>query len=248
MRFIERAHPEQSVALASLAAPNRLLGLLAEADMRGRISVDKAGQTQAIETARLYRTHAAELGCLDTPYPFANAHSRFTYFSKEGETGLPFEIFDPTAFEVTMLCGLPGVGKDLWISKSLPAEEAVLSRDEVRADLKEEDVDDEGRVLQEVLLRTRQLLAKKQNFAINATNLRRDLRRGFLQLCHAYGARTRLVFLHADRAAVLRRNAKRPDETRVPVAAIDRFAKRMETPDWRECYNVQLVDMGDAGR
>jgi len=244
VRFLEREHPGDSVVRASMTTSNRLLGLLAEADMTGRKCQDEAGQKQAIEATKLYRSYAEELECLDSPREFMNPHCRFTFLSKHGTVFLPFDIFDPTKFEVTLMCGLPGSGKDTWIRNKLPAKQPVLSRDQVRAELKAARITDEGSVIQEVLLRTKQLLAKKQNFTLNATHLRRENRQKMLGLCHAYGARTRVVCLYADRDELLRRNKARPENESLPIAAIDKLAQGFEVPDLTECYTLDLIESG----
>lgn len=241
VRFIERTHPEDSVIRASLLTSNKLLGLLAIADMRGRICQNKDAQEKAILNAELYLEHAKELGCLNTPYPFDNARSRLHYLNHQGKAP-PTNLFQEKTFVVTMMCGLPGSGKDHWLEKNYPKENLVISRDAIREELKRAD---EGEVLQELLARTKRALAKKIDFAINATNLRKELRQKTAALISAYGGQTHMVYLQGDRSLLLKRIAQReknPKAATVPTAAIDKLSLGMEPPSLLECHQATLID------
>lgn len=250
VRFLERARPEATVIEASLSVSNKLLGLLTMADMQGRICQDRAAQTQAIETARLYLEHAADLECLDMPYAFPNAHTRFSYFQKQGELNLGVALYDNTTFEVTMLSGLPASGKDTWLARNYPAGKAIISRDEIRRELREAGEKQEGAVLQEMTACMKRALAQKVDFAVNATNLRRELRQSLLNLAIAYGARTKVIYLQADRETSLRRNRERNKSLafadQVSASGIEALARKMEPPLPTEAYEVELLDQNAA--
>jgi len=58
---------------------------------------------------------------------FHNSHSRFKFFQTQAE--FPAEIYDDTQFEVVIMSGIAGSGKDTYVRKlDLP----VVSLDDLR--------------------------------------------------------------------------------------------------------------------
>ena len=79
--LLDRADSRRLALRTSLLACNRHLALHAIADARGRICEDQAGILGNVE---LFEHYCEELGCLDGPYPFPDAHTRFSYFRSDG--------------------------------------------------------------------------------------------------------------------------------------------------------------------
>jgi hypothetical protein len=78
----------------------------------GRICGD-AGEV--LENIALFREYCADQECVDRPRRFPSDHARFWYFRTPGrDPGYP--AYDDTRMTVTVLSGLPGVGKDHWIA------------------------------------------------------------------------------------------------------------------------------------
>ncbi len=240
LRFIEREAPERTVLEASMLTSNKLLGVLAMSDMRGRICQDRVAQQNLIETSRLFLAEAEMYNCLNTPYKFPNAHTKRQYFLGK-DINPEYALFDSAKFEVTMMCGLPTTGKDLWLKKNY--NNLIISRDEIRWSGKYKD---EGQVLQEYQSQMKIALAKKTDFAINATHLRRDIRQGYINLIEDYGGKVKIVFCHGDHAELLKRNTKRNAERsiqkQIPNEAIEKLALRMEPPTAIECHELIFVD------
>jgi predicted kinase len=239
-RFLERENPEASLIKVSLVGSNKLLGLLARADNNGRICRDKVRQRQCMEECGLWLDRAKELECLESPYKFHNEESRIAWLRKGEGTGAGIQMPSKARFTVTMLSGLPGSGKDHWLQKNHHGP--VISRDAIRFKLASKGDKDEGHVVQEFAALTKEALAKKEDFALNATFLQMERRGGFLNLIHAYGGRTRIVYLEAGRETLLARIKER--EARgghtVPTSAVDRLAKKMEPPTLLECEELVL--------
>lgn len=239
VRFLERDLPADSIIRASLMTSNKLLGLLAIADMTGRVCQDKTAQSQAIDAAKLFLEYSQELGCLDRPYDFGNEHSKLHFLQTTGDPTLT--LFDPSTFQVTMMCGIPCSGKDHWLAKNY--EHPIISRDQIRKDLK---FPNEGEVLQELTSQIKKALAKKEPFAINATNLRRELRAGYANLISAYKGRTKMVYLQADLPEINRRISSRekslPEKEKIPHSAILKMAASCEPPTALECHSLNLLD------
>lgn len=241
IRFLDRSHPEDSVIRASLQTNNKLLGLLAIADMQGRICQDPAGQNRARDTAALYLDYAEQLGCLTTPYQFANNRSKLHYLNAETFQAPEVNIFQPESFEVTMMSGLPCSGKDYWLQRNYG--HPVISRDQIRKETKSPN---EGKILQEFTSQIKKALAKRQPFAINATNLRRELRASFLHLITTYGGYSRVVYLHANKKEITTRlklrEANLPEKEKIPFSAIIKMAEGTEPPTDLECHNLIVLD------
>ncbi|MER3587538.1 MAG: poly(A) polymerase, partial [Mastigocladus sp. ERB_26_1] len=78
--FWDKPNPERAVIKASQVIRCDLLGLLAEADVRGRHCNDQA---QLLERINFFREFCQENHCFEQPRMFPSAHSRFVYFQKE---------------------------------------------------------------------------------------------------------------------------------------------------------------------
>lgn len=210
----------------------RLLCLLAEADARGRIANDIEKGLIRVELARMF---AEEAGCLDEPYPFADGYTKYAYLS--GRNVQPDEtLYDDTWGEVIMLSGLPGTGKDTWVSRYDP-NLPMVSLDEIRIELSVEATDNQGTVVQTAKERARQLLRKKQPFILNATNLTKDIRRKWVKLFEDYGARVRIVYLETDEKTREVRNADRNNV--VPEEAVTKMRNKTELPTLDEAQTVE---------
>jgi putative nucleotidyltransferase with HDIG domain len=108
--------PERAVITIAQTCRCDHLALLAEADIRGRIS---ASTDDFLLHVALFAEVARDAGCLTAPYPFASAHSRFEYFRKPGRVA-SYEAFDDTSGEIVLMAGLPGMGKTRWPGANSP--------------------------------------------------------------------------------------------------------------------------------
>ena len=125
--LFERPNSQRSIMQASQIVRCDWLALLEEADARGRKCDDRQ---ELLDRVELFREFCKENSCLNGPRQFASPQSRFVYFRKED--GNPdYEAFDETQFEVVLMSGLPGAGKDSWIRSHLP-DWPVVSLDAIR--------------------------------------------------------------------------------------------------------------------
>jgi len=236
---LERPDAEAIAYRVSLLAGNDDLALLAAADGAGRLCADR---DRILATVDLYREYCTELGCLDVPRAFPSAHARYRWFRRPGRDP-DHDAHDDTTFEVTVMSGLPGAGKDHWIAHHLP-DRPVISLDALRAELDVDPRDDQGPVLAAARERARTHLRAGRPFVWNATNVSRDLRRRTVDLAADYGARVTVVALEAAPEVIRARNAARP--VPVPRAVIDRLVARWEPPDPTEAHAVRLIDTGPS--
>lgn len=209
-----------------------MLCLLSEADVRGRIAPDTPEQLEAIV---LCRELAAEAGCLHGPASFADAYTQRAYF--RGSQVWPGQaLYDPTWGEITLLSGLPGTGKDTWISlhgSALP----MVSLDALREQMDVSPTDNQGRVAQSALEQARVHLRARQPFIWNATNLTVPTRSKLVSLCEDYGASVRIVYLETQWDENLRRNEART--ACVPPDVIQRMLGKLSPPRRFEAHRVE---------
>jgi predicted kinase len=230
---LERPDLEEIALRVSLVASNLDLTILATADILGRVCADLDAVLANIE---LFREYCDEAGILDTPWPFANDHARFGYFSTPGRDPR-WAAYDDTSFTVTVLSGLPGAGKDFWTGAAgLP----VVSLDALRSSLGVKPTDSQGPILAAARSAARTFLRAREPFVWNATNITRQQRSAVIGLAAGYGARVEIVALEAPPAVLSARNAARPSP--VPAAAVERMIARWEAPDVTEAHAVTWHD------
>ena len=207
---------------------------LAKADTLGRLADDTA---QGVEKVELCALAAEDLGCLHTPRPFATPHTARAYLS--GRNIWPEQaLFDDTWGDVILLCGLPGTGKDTWISQNCP-ELPMVSLDELRHEMRISPTEPQGPVVQAGQERCREYLRAHQPFVYNATNLTFSIRAGLVKLFESYGASVRIVYLETPWQEQLRRNQSRTAV--VPEAAIGRMLDKLSPPEAYEARQVEYL-------
>jgi predicted kinase len=232
--FLEKSAPERAVIEASQTTRLDRLALLAEVDVRGRVCAD---QQELLERVAFFRAFAQEQQCCGGPRAFPSAHSRFQYFRSEGRDP-DYAAYDDTRFEVVLMSGLPGAGKDRWIREHL-SDWPVISLDRLRRDLKIAPEEQQGLVVQAAKEQARELMRKQQSFVWNATNVTRLLRSQLIDFFATYHARVRIVYVEAPFDEIIRRNAARP--AHVPEVVIYHLLRKLEVPDLTEAHAVEWV-------
>ncbi|HKE04418.1 MAG TPA: ATP-binding protein, partial [Blastocatellia bacterium] len=232
--LIDRPDAQRTLFTASQTARCDSLALVAEADARGRICDDRQ---KLLDNIALFRQYSLEQECLDAPREFPSNHSRFLYFRKE-DRDPGYLAFDDTICEVIVMAGLPGAGKDHWITTSGP-DWPVISLDGLRHEMKIAPSENQGPVVARARESAREYLRRKQPFIWNATNISRQMREHCISLCAAYNARVRIVYVEAGAAALTEQNSGR--EFSVPPEIINRLLARWEPPDLTEAHRIEVV-------
>jgi predicted kinase len=232
--LIERADARRVAIEISQTARGDHLALLAEADVRGRICAD---QQRLLDNVALFGEQMHELGCWQTPYPFASDYARVLFFRDEKRTPEAPAHADFRA-EVVMLSGLPGSGKDHHIRTHL-SDWAVISLDELRDELDVSPDESQGSVVNAARDRARDLLRQGRSFVWNATNVSRQLRGQVLSLFLDYRAHVRIVYLEVPAAVLFAQNQQR--QRRVPQTVMERMLDRWEVPDRTEAHQVEWL-------
>ena len=223
----ERESPEQEVIRMSWLTENRLLYLFAIADTRGR---DTKSMSRPEENLHYWKLVAEESECFDKPYGFPSDQARLEYF-RQAEPNLHYVPHEDFKCTVTMLCGLPGSGKDTWLARKRP-ELPMVSLDELRSELKVDPADNQGRVIQLATERCREHLRAGQSFAFNATNLIRQTRSRWIGLFTDYNAKLELIYIEPPLETILKQNRDR--KRSVPESVIRKLVNKVEPPSWLE--------------
>lgn len=232
----ERDEPAHEVVRLSWLVSNRLLYLFALADTRGR-DTDSMGRPE--ENLHYWKLQAEETDCYEQPYPFANDHARFTFF-RQREPNLHYVPHEDFACQVTMLCGLPGSGKDTRLSRN-HSELPVVSLDDIRGELDVEPTENQGEVVQLARERCREYLRARTSFAFNATNILRQTRGRWIDLFADYNARIEVVYLEPPFDRLIQQNKNRGNP--VPEQVVRKLTAKCEPPTWLEGHHL-ILDEG----
>ena len=240
MNLTEREDPVRAAretAALGETAPDftwRLLCMLAEADVKGRIADDVG---DCLLRVRLAGIAAEEARCPDGPYPFPDGATRRAWLS--GRNVPPdIALYDGAWGEVVMMSGLPGTGKDTWIRENCP-ELPMVSLDDIRGDMGVAPTDSQGEVVVAARERAKEYLRRKQPFVWNATNLTRETRRKLCGLFERYGAAVRIVYLETAPDRRARRNLGRARA--VPESAVAKMLERTVPPSPDEARTVEWI-------
>ncbi|BDD03548.1 AAA family ATPase [Aureibacter tunicatorum] len=229
---IEKKNAAKDAIKSSLMVDTRLLAELARADIRGRICRDAEEIMLKID---LYEELCKENDCWGVERKFASQAGKFDYFQGKSDYAdyLPFENFGS---KVIMMSGLPGSGKDTYISKNFDLP--VVSLDDIRRKLKISPTDSKGngRVIQEAKSTVKEYLRKKQAFVFNATNITSDMRGRWVDLFTTYNAWIEMVYVEVPYAKLLKQNNNR--EFAIPQAALEKMIDKLDIPDATEAHEV----------
>jgi predicted kinase len=231
--LLQRTNPIHLLIKASLQVNTRLLALLARADVMGRICNDQAHLLYQIDC---FEELCRELGCWCVPYPFATSAARMHYLTHE-DADPSYIPFEQPSFEVVIMSGLPGAGKDTYIRQHYK-DWPVISLDAMRVKLKVDynDSTGSGHVIQAAKEAAREHLRQQRPFVWNATNITRQMREQLISLCLTYKAHVTVVYVEAAYQTLFRQNKQR--EAVVPVNAMEKLVDKLEPPDLTEAHQV----------
>ena len=236
--LLERTNPIHEVVRLSWLVENRLLYLFALADTRGR---NTESMTRPEENLNYWKLLAEESACYDKQYSFANDQARFLFF-RQREPNLHYVPHEDFSCQVTVMAGLPGSGKDTWLSRNrsnLP----VVSLDDIRGELDVDPTDNQGQVVQLARERCREHLRVGNSFAFNATNTMKQTRGRWIDLFADYNARIELVYVEPPFNDLIKQNQNRVKP--VPQQVIRKLAAKCEPPTWAEGHSL-IIATGDS--
>ena len=228
--LLEKNNSLNKAVAASLRLDNRLLYALAKADMLGRICKD---QDEMLMRVELYKEYCAEHECLDTPKSFYNTHSRFKFFHTKAE--YPADLYDDTQFEVVIMSGIAGSGKDTYAAKlDLP----IVSLDDLRTQhrVKHGDKKGQGKIIQLAYEQAKEYCRKQQSFIWNSTNLTTDIRSKLIRTLAPYKPKFKIVYVETSVTNLFQRR-----RGEIQDAAIYRMMRMLDMPQLNEAHEVEYL-------
>ncbi len=236
---ISKENPDKEVIFSSTVVNNELLSTLATADVLGRICKDKEEILLKIE---LFNELCKDNKCFTKAKEFKSNYGRYLYFNKE-DAYVDYLPFDDLIFTVTVMCALPGSGKDTFIRKNL--DQPILSLDDIRRDNKISPTDKKGngQVIQLAKEKAKEFLRAKKSFVFNATNITRDMRSRWIGLFTDYNARVKIIYIEVPYKTLLKQNSDR--DHKVPENVINKLIGKLEIPDFKEAHEVDYIIEGE---
>lgn len=216
-----------------------LLAMVAEADMRGRICQDAQ---RVLDNIELFRELAREEGAYGQPRPFADDHTRVSYF-RGADVHPDYALFQEPGSMVTLMAGLPASGKDTWVAehrKGLP----VVSFDDARQELGLRHGENDGKAAHYAIDKAKELLRRRVPFVWNATNVNKQLREKALNLLYAYAAQVEIVYLEQARSELLKRNDGRSSS--LPNKVLESMVWKWEPPLETESHSIVYPSAGNV--
>lgn len=231
--LFEKPDPLKSLVKASMEVSLQLLTILARADMLGRICADQEEMLYRIDC---FEAYCKEQNCWDSERLFATPQAKMYYFEHE-KAFVDYVPFNSPSFQVMMMSGLPGAGKDSYIRQNFK-EFPVVSLDEIRKQMgiKPTDKSGNGKVVQAAKELSRTHLRKKQTFVWNATNITQQMRSQLIELFTSYGAEVNIIYLEVPYVKLHQQNKNR--EEQVPDYIIDKLIQKLEVPKVWEAHQV----------
>lgn len=234
--LMEKPDPLKMICEVSLRVNTLLLKTLAGADCQGRICEDKES---LMETLELFEMFCREQNCWGKPREFVTDCAKFNYFHTENGyiDYVPHEQFK---CKVTLLSGLPGMGKDYYI-RSQAKDTPVVSLDAIRRkyNLSPTNKSANGWVVQTAKEEARTYLRKGQDFIWNATNITRQMRAQLIDLFTDYGAKVEIVYIEQPYTIWRQQNKNR--EYPLPESVLDHMLGKLEIPLLTEAHEVVYI-------
>lgn len=234
--LLEKNNPQKKVLEASLRISMQHLRMLSEADARGRMCHDLDALLYALDVFELY---CKEQECWSDTKSFASTSARYHYFNTD-EAYVDYLPFDNFKSKVTLMSGLPGMGKDHYI-QSLDKDIPVISLDAIRRKHRISPTDKKrnGWVIQEAKEQARVYLRAGQNFVWNATNITTLMRKQLVDLFADYGAYVTIAYI--EKPYKVWRSQNRNRDYMVPESVLDNMLANIEIPQLTEAHEVLYI-------
>jgi putative nucleotidyltransferase with HDIG domain len=235
--LLERQDALKTLIRSAFEVNTQWLSLLARADVLGRICDDQEEWLYRIDC---FEEFCKEHHCWGTERPFANPVAKMR-FLHTADAPVDYVPYDSPVFEVVLMSGLPGAGKDSFIRKHF-VDLPVISLDGIREEWKvaADDKTANGRVIQEAKERAKVLLRRKQGFVWNATNITVQMREQLIDLFLTYRAAVRIVYLEVPYLVLTAQNKNR--EAVVPQKVLERLINKLEVPAGWEAHTVSWIN------
>lgn len=155
---------------------------------------------------------------------------------------------DPRLFNVTLMIGVAGAGKDTWVSEHLP-DDVMLSRDNIRTEIGIKGEKPLGTKEQEKEVtkifngRLMECCKNRKNVVINNTNLLKKYRSEFVKTVLPFNPTITFVYIEPNEMGDC---AKRRDG-QIKKEIVDGMWDRLDFPDISECDKLLIVKQDKDG-
>jgi len=235
--IFEKPDPVKALITASFDVNTKLLTILARADAKGRICHD---QQELLFKIDCFEAFCQEQNCWAIPRQFASPDAQMYYIQNQ-DTYPDYIPFDKPVANVILMSGLPGAGKDYFISKNYP-DKPIIALDDIRREkgILPTDKAGNGKVIQEAKEMARVFLRKQQPFVWNATNTTRQMRAQLIDLFTTYKVHVEIVYVEVPYKVLRQQNSKR--EAAVPANVLEKLITKLEVPSLTEAHQVTYVN------
>ena len=239
VHFLDKRDPDYTVYASSNVVSNLLLGNFCLADMKGRTYMYKADRAKSLDAVTMFQEYCVELECHNTTKVFPSDTCRMRYFfDRKGDPR--FDYFEETKGTVVMVSGVQGSGKSYTL-KNEYSHLPVVGIDESREILGLKYGKNEGKVLQHAKNHCKELMRDRINFAFNATNCIKDVRRKWICLFRAYGYAVDCHYVEKPMEVTLANNKNR--DKVIPESSILHKFSKLDFPTGLEfrdvVYNIE---------
>lgn len=154
----------------------------------------------------------------------------------------------PRSFNITLMIGVSGAGKDTWVSEHL-SDDIMLSRDNIRTEIgikgekpygTKEQEKEVTKIFNERLL---EYCKNHKNIVINNTNLMRKYRSEFVKTVLPFNPSITFVYIEPNEMGD---RAKRRDG-QIKKEIVDGMWDRLDFPDISECDRLLIVKQDKEG-
>ncbi len=231
--IFDKKDPIKSIVECSLLSNNSHIHLMSKADIIGRHCDDKDDMHYRID---IFKEFAKEYDVWNKHRHFDSNHAKLIFFEKDNSF-VDYVPFDDTEFEVIIMSGLPGSGKDNYINTSLDLPQVSLDELRRKYKIKAGDKYGTGFIIQTAKEKAKEFLRKKESFIWNGTNITKQIRTQVIDLMRSYGAKVKIVYVETPYHKLMEQNQNR--EYPIPVLELERFINKLEIPNITEAHKVQ---------
>ena len=137
--------------------------------------------------------------------------------------------------KMVLMVGIPGSGKSTFYKKILEPDYVRVNLDTLKT-----------RARESALIS--RCFSEGKSFAIDDTNVTKELREGFISQAKTHGYQVIGYFMRSSVKECVARNHKRTGAARVPDQVVANMSNRLELPSWDEgfdeLYYVEITEKG----
>lgn len=181
---------------------------------------------------------AKTIYCYDKPYMFdKRKHRNQCFYEPTGSV----KVNKNANFQVYVMVGIAGAGKDTWIEKNIP-DVKVLCRDHIRTEIGIEGdkphgtKEQEDKVTEIINERIIECCEKQESFVLNNTNLKLQYRDELHKMIYKYNPEIIYVYIEAPSIEDNKKRRKGQIDSRT----IERMAKSFDFPEFYE-YDKLII-------